>query len=144
VKKSGFILSFSALAYSLILAAPLSAQMDAPVKDGATLKDDRDDTAITTKVKAALTNDKYTSGATDAIHVQTDGGVVTLTGDVASQATAVHAQTLVAQLTGVRDVVNDRKYPHPANGVTSSPIVARLQPRTNRNRKSRICARSSI
>jgi osmotically-inducible protein OsmY len=118
--------------------------MDAPVKDGATLKDHRDDTAITTKVKAALTNDKYTSGATDAIHVQTDGGVVTLTGDVASQATAVHAQTLVAQLTGVRDVVNDLKYPHPANGVTSSPMVARLQPRTNRNRKSRICARSSI
>jgi len=56
--------------------------------------------------------------------VQTNGGVVTLTGDVTSQATAERAQILVAQLSGVRDVVNDLKYPHVASGVDSNPTVA--------------------
>jgi len=104
--------------------SPLCAQMDAPIESRPTLQDKTNDTAITAKAKAALTNDKNTSGASDAIHVQTDGGVVTLTGDVASQATAEHAQTVIAQLCGVRDVVNDLKYPHVAGGDDSSPAVA--------------------
>jgi hypothetical protein len=58
-----------------------------------------------------------------AIHVQTYGGIVTLTGDVASPATAEHAQTVVAQVSGVRDVVNDLKYPHPSGGGDSGPRV---------------------
>jgi osmotically-inducible protein OsmY len=58
-----------------------------------------------------------------AIHVQTNHGIVTLTGDVASQATAEHAQKVAAGLLGVRDVVNDLKYPHPT-GSNLVPIVA--------------------
>jgi osmotically-inducible protein OsmY len=71
-----------------------------------------DDAATTTKVKEALVSDKKTSGASSAIHVLVSRGVVTLTGDVASQATAEQAQQVVARVTGVRDVVNDLKYPH--------------------------------
>src|SRR5258707_15226624 len=58
-----------------------------------------------------------------AIHVQTYGGIVTLTGDVASPTTAEHAQTVVAQVSGVRDVVNDLKYPHPSGSANSGPRV---------------------
>jgi osmotically-inducible protein OsmY len=99
--------------------------MDAPADthSGATLEDETNDTAITAKVQAALARDQDTSGAADAIHVQTNGGVVTLTGDVAAQAIAEHAQGVVARLSGVRDVVDDLKYPHAAGGMNSSPIV---------------------
>ncbi len=86
-------------------------------------KDRTNDVALTANTKAALSADKATAGAADAIHVQTTDGVVTLTGDVASQATAEHAQKVVARLLGVRDVVNDLKYPH-LPGSTSAPIVA--------------------
>jgi hypothetical protein len=86
-------------------------------------KDRTNDVAITANTKAALSADKETAGAGDAIHVQTNDGIVTLTGDVASQATAEHAQTVTARLLGVRDVVNDLKYPH-SPGSNSVPIVA--------------------
>jgi osmotically-inducible protein OsmY len=78
-----------------------------------------------TKVLDALAEDKDTAGASSAIHVQTNGGVVILTGDVASQTTAEKAQTVVARLAGVRDVVNDLKYPSPSTqtGIESKPQV---------------------
>ena len=53
----------------------------------------------------------------------TSGGIVTLTGDVTQQAISEHAQLVVARLPGVRDVVNDLKFPHAAGGVNSGPIV---------------------
>jgi hyperosmotically inducible protein len=86
-------------------------------------KDRTNDVAITANTKAALSADKATAGAADAIHVQTNDGVVTLTGDVASQATAEHAQAIATRLFGVRDVVNDLEYPH-SPGSASAPIVA--------------------
>jgi hyperosmotically inducible protein len=93
-------------------------------------KDRTNDVALTAKIKDALLADKATAGAADAIHVQTTNGIVTLTGDVASQATAEHAQAVAARLLGVRDVVNDLKYPH-LPGSVSAPIVA---PPTNASR----------
>jgi hypothetical protein len=93
-------------------------------------KDRTNDVALTAKIKDALLADKATAGAADAIHVQTTNGIVTLTGDVASQATAEHAQAVTARLLGVRDVVNDLKYPH-LPGSVSAPIVA---PPTNASR----------
>ena len=124
-RKCGFIFGVSALAGTLSFIPCVVAQTDAPADthSGATLKDETNDTAVTAKVQAALARDKDTSGAADAIHVQTNGGVVTLTGDVAAQAIAEHAQGVVAQLSGVRDVVNDLKYPHAAGSMNSSPIV---------------------
>jgi len=110
---------------SALSAAPgVLAQMDTSTRNPATLTDDVDDTALTAKAKAALMDDKNTSGATDAIHVETKAGVITLTGDVASQVTAERAQMAVARLAGIRDVVNDLKYPRVASGVDSNPTVA--------------------
>ena len=80
------------------------------------------DVAITANIKAALSADKETAGAADAIHVQTNDGVVTLTGALSSQATAERAQKVAAGLQGVRDVVNDLKYPH-SPGSNSAPVV---------------------
>jgi osmotically-inducible protein OsmY len=108
-RRYGFILGVSALAVTLSFVPCVVAQMDAPadIHSGSTLKEKTNDTAVTEKVQAALTRDKNTSGAVDAIHVQTHGGVVTLTGDVAAQTIAEHAQMVVARLPEVRDVVND-------------------------------------
>jgi hypothetical protein len=124
-RKYGFILGVLALAGTLSLVPCVLAQTDAPAgtHSGTTLKDEMNDTALTTKVKTALRSDKDTLGAADAIHVQASGGVVTLTGDVATQATAEHAQTVVARIAGVRDVLNDLKYPPAARGMNSGPIV---------------------
>ena len=124
-RKYGFILGVLALAGTLSVVPCVLAQTNAPADSHsrATLKDEMNDTAVTSKVKAALRGEKDTSGAADAIHVQTSGGVVTLTGDVATQATAEHAQMVVARIAGVRDVVNDLKYPPAARGMNSGPIV---------------------
>ena len=124
-RKFGFILAVWAVAGTASFVPCTRAQINTPAetRSGATLKDETNDTAVTAKVQAALARDKGTSGAADAIHVQTNGGVVTLTGDVAAQAIAEHAQGVVAQLSGVRDVVNDLKYPHAAGSMDSYPIV---------------------
>ena len=62
------------------------------------------DTVITAKVKTALHNDK---GVGDRdIHVDTTAGVVTLAGQVPSQATAVRAEQVAMQTEGVRSVRN--------------------------------------
>lgn len=123
IRRLRLIVGISLLA-STSFKPSLLAQMDASTDNHSTLNDGINDTALTAKAKDALRDDKNTSGATDAIHVQSSRGVVTLTGDVASQITAERAQLIVAQLAGVRDVVNDLKYPHVATGVDSKPIVA--------------------
>jgi hypothetical protein len=124
-RRCRFIFGLLAFAGTLPLAPCVVAQTSAPAptQSGAALNDHTNDAAITTKVQAALSRDPHTSGAVDAIHVQTNGGIVTLTGDVAAQAIADHAQGIVARLSGVRDVVNDLKYPHAGGAFNSSPIV---------------------
>jgi len=126
-RKYGFVLGVSVTMGMLSLEPRVMAQTDtAPSYRSSSdlpLKDETTDTAITAKVKSALTRDRDTSTAFEAIHVQTYGGIVTLTGDVASPATAEHAQTVVAQVSGVRDVVNDLNYLHPSGGGNSGPRV---------------------
>jgi osmotically-inducible protein OsmY len=61
------------------------------------------DTDITAKVKMALHNDKLTTGRD--IHVNTHGGVVTLTGH-APEAAAARASRLARDTTGVIGVHN--------------------------------------
>src|ERR1700674_3426930 len=104
-KRCRFILGLSALAGTLSFAPCVVAQTNAPapIHSGAPLKDETNDTAITTKVQAALARDQDTSGAADAIHVQTNGGVVTLTGDVAAQGIAEHAPMGEARAPGIDD-----------------------------------------
>jgi hypothetical protein len=124
IRRYYLILGISMLASAFLFTPSLLAQMGGSTGNHATLSDGINDTAIIVRAKAALTDDKNTSGATDAIHVQSNRGIVTLTGDVASQITAERAQMIVAQLSGVRDVVNDLKYPPVAAGVDSNLIVA--------------------
>ncbi|MBS7456491.1 BON domain-containing protein [Coralloluteibacterium stylophorae] len=61
-----------------------------------------DDTWITTKVKSSLLADDVVSGL--ALSVQTINGVVSLQGDVESQAQIDRATRIVETIDGVRDV----------------------------------------
>jgi osmotically-inducible protein OsmY len=65
------------------------------------------DTAITTKVKVALHNDKEIRHADADIDVDTRAGVVTLVGKVPSISTAQHAEEVAMQTEGVRKVNNE-------------------------------------
>lgn len=64
-----------------------------------------DDAAITTKVKAAFAKDKDVSAM--AVHVDTDKGVVRLSGDVKSNAERIKAERLARDVAGVRAVTNN-------------------------------------
>jgi len=64
-----------------------------------------DDAAITTKVKAAFTKDKDVSAL--AVHVNTDNGVVRLSGDVKSNTEKMKAERLARDVEGVRAVTNN-------------------------------------
>jgi hyperosmotically inducible periplasmic protein len=118
------ILSASALA-SALAVAPVWAQSAPTNTAGAVtnMKDQATDSAVTSKVTAALNEDKDTSAMASAIHVDTTGGVVTLTGDVPSKEAAEHTQMVVARLSGVRDVVNSLKYPPTSANAESTPEV---------------------
>jgi osmotically-inducible protein OsmY len=63
------------------------------------------DTGITAKVKASLHKDEATKG--QDIHVSTTAGVVTLKGNVSSQATATRAKDLTKGTKGVKGVYNE-------------------------------------
>lgn len=63
-----------------------------------------DDTVITTKVKAALYDDPAVRGA--AVSVQTVGGVVQLSGFVASQSEANRAVDIARRVDNVSNVLN--------------------------------------
>ena len=63
------------------------------------------DTSITAKVKESLHKDEATKG--QDIHVSTTAGIVTLKGNVPSQATATRAQELTEGTKGVKSVNNE-------------------------------------
>lgn len=63
------------------------------------------DTKITAQVKSALHGDNATEHS--YIHVHTGTGVVTLTGQVPSNAVATRAEQLTQSIAGVREVDND-------------------------------------
>ena len=65
------------------------------------------DAAITTAVKTKFLADSTVKGM--AINVDTDGGVVTLTGTVTSAAESRRAVTLARETDGVKSVVNHLK-----------------------------------
>lgn len=71
------------------------------------------DAGVTTKVKAAIVGDSALS-ALD-ISVETNNGVVTLAGVVASGSQAEHAAALTREVEGVRQVRNEIKV-DPARG----------------------------
>ena len=64
-----------------------------------------EDTRVTARVKTVLHENKETRGRD--IHVNTEGGVVTLSGLVPSRAIAHRAQEVAQQTAGVKSVKND-------------------------------------
>jgi osmotically-inducible protein OsmY len=66
-----------------------------------------DDTAITTKVKAAIFNDAALKSA--EINVETFKGVVQLSGFVNSQADIARAAAVAGAVSGVKSVKNDMR-----------------------------------
>jgi hyperosmotically inducible periplasmic protein len=62
------------------------------------------DTAITTKVKTALDTDPITKSST--IHVVTENGVVTLSGDVANASVSEQAERIAQSTASVKSVTN--------------------------------------
>jgi len=60
-------------------------------------------------VKAALLSDKRAKKYT--IRVESDQGVVTLAGSVASPSAAAHAQTVASNVSGVKSVNNQLTWP---------------------------------
>ncbi len=64
-----------------------------------------DDTAITTKVKAALLNDPAVSGL--AVNVETFRGTVQLSGFASSEQEKERAEELASSVEGVQSVKND-------------------------------------
>ena len=94
---------FASFAAALGTVALLGAT--APVFAGESAGDYMDDTAISTKIKASLIKDQELK-AFD-IHVDTDHGVVHLSGNVDTSVQKADAVRIAKTTNGVRDVVND-------------------------------------
>lgn len=102
IKLTGMLLLLGALFAPVVAHA--DEQADTP---GVYL----DDTAITTKVKAAFAGDKWINGRN--ISVRTDHGVVNLSGVVINKDEADRATALVAQIKSVKAVHNNLTFmPH--------------------------------
>ena len=94
-----------AAALSLLLASGGAMAADDPRHDQHQMGDSEQpmgDTWITTKVKASLLADDDVAGL--QIDVETLNGVVTLGGDVASQAQIDEARRIASEIEGVTDV----------------------------------------
>jgi osmotically-inducible protein OsmY len=94
---------FASLAAAMGTVALLGAA--APVFAAESAGDYMDDTAISTKIKASLVKDQELK-AFD-IHVDTDHGVVHLSGNVQTSLQKADAVRIAKTTTNVRDVVND-------------------------------------
>jgi len=89
----------------LVLLAALLLATATPAMGGETAGDYVDDTAISTKIKASLIKDQELK-AFD-IHVDTDHGVVHLSGTVDTSIQKADAIRIAKNTANVKDVVND-------------------------------------
>ena len=103
----------AALLGAISFALPIYAHaQDNSVEGGAKemwhgAKRDVKDADITTKIKGALDTDPVTKSST--IHVDTNAGVVNLTGDVPNARVAARAQKIAQDTEHVKAVTNDLK-----------------------------------
>ena len=98
-------LTLSPLAYSADKAAEKKEAPSKVDKAVEKTKEAFDDAAITTKIKAIYAKDKAVSAL--KIHVDTDKGVVTLTGNAKSKDEASKAAEIAKSVNGVTSVKND-------------------------------------
>jgi len=97
--------TFTATALALLLAGGNALAADDPKTERSEHADSQQpvgDTWITTKVKASLLADDDVAGL--QIDVETVNGVVTMSGDVASQAQIDEARRIASEIDGVTDV----------------------------------------
>ena len=102
MKHAGKLLSALFVAVSLVSVVGCAST---PQKEGT--GEYIDDTAITTKVKAAIFNEPTLKSA--EINVETFKGVVQLSGFVNSRADIDKAATIARGVTGVKSVKNDMR-----------------------------------
>ena len=102
MKHAGKLLSAIFVAVSLVSVVGCAST---PQKEGT--GEYIDDTAITTKVKAAIFNEPTLKSA--EINVETFKGVVQLSGFVNSRADIDKAATIARGVTGVKSVKNDMR-----------------------------------
>jgi hyperosmotically inducible protein len=108
--KSNRLFAAAALIGAISFSMPLVANaQDNAVESGAKemyhgTKTEVTDTAITTKVKTALDTDPITKSST--IHVVTENGVVTLSGDVANASVSEQAERIAQSTASVKSVTN--------------------------------------
>jgi hyperosmotically inducible periplasmic protein len=111
--KSNRLIAAAALLGAISFAMPLTSRaQDNSVEAGAKemyhgAKTDVRDTGITTKVKGALDTDPLTKSYT--IHVDTDNGIVTLTGDVPNASVMKQAEKIAQNTEHVKAVRNNLK-----------------------------------
>ena len=72
---------------------------------GATLRENIDDGSITTSVKTKLASDKLVT--LTRVGVETNNGIVYLTGEVETAEQKSHIGSLASQVKGVKQVVNN-------------------------------------
>jgi hyperosmotically inducible protein len=121
--KSNRLFATAALLGAISFAMPMYAHaqdnsQDNSVESGAKemyhgAKTDVRDTAITTKVKGALDTDPITKSST--INVDTQEGVVNLTGEVASAKVMLQAQRIAQNTEHVKTVQNNLTVAAPSN-----------------------------
>ena len=111
--KTNRLFAAAAIIGAISLSMPLLAHTeDKSVESGVKetyegAKQDVKDTGITAKIKTALDTDPITKGST--IHVDTDQGVVTLTGDVPNASVSKQAARIGKHTEHVKGVKNELK-----------------------------------
>jgi len=117
--KSNRLFATAALFGAISFAMPIYAHaQDNSVEGGAKemyhgAKTDVKDTGITTKIKGALVTNPITKSST--IHVDTDNGIVNLTGEVPSARVMAEAERIAQNTEHVKSVHNNLTVAAPAN-----------------------------
>ena len=117
--KSNRLFATAALLGAISFAMPIYAlAQDNSIEGGAKemyhgAKADVKDTAITTKIKTALDTDPITRSST--IHVDTDNGIVNLTGAVPNAQVMAQAQKIAQNTEHVKSVTNNLTVGAPSN-----------------------------
>ena len=122
--KSNRLIAAAALIGAISFAMPLVTHAeDNSIEAGAKemyhgAKADVKDTGITTKIKTALDTNPITKSYT--IHVDTDNGIVTLSGDVPNSSVSSEAARIARNTEHVKSVRNDLKVQNASNPSNSS------------------------
>ena len=125
--KSNRLFATAALLGAISFAMPIYAHaQDNSMEGGAKemyhgAKTDVKDTAITTKIKGALDTDPITKSYT--IHVDTNDGIVSLTGDVPNASVMKEAEKIAVNTEHVKSVQNNLTVSYTHLTLPTTPYV---------------------